>query len=268
MSFSDSLEELKTGILIKIYENAQEDIKKQIEKRPDLNNRKEREHLLKQIKITLSDLYKPTAEFLDDGIATQKTIGIDSVDPGINFSLLDPKAITMITKNFDELETLAYDEVRTLLDYSYEQIKGLFNKSLTQYKTELLTDIASGQVKGFGAKKLQKIILEKLEQKGLTTVANRDLKKEIKATVQHTLINSRMSAVVSTALERGYDLLKVSKHRNPSPMCSPYQSEIVSITGQTEGYKTLSDILFVGDFSLGGGILHRYCRHSLTVYIA
>jgi hypothetical protein len=265
--FSDTLEELKTDILIEIYQQTQEMIIQQIEKSPNLSNRKERENLLSQIKSILEDLYNPTKKFLDEGIETQKSIGIDSVNLDTNFSLIDKRAIEQITKNFSEIEDLAYDEVKSLLSYSYEQIRTLFNRSLSEYRTELLTKIASGQAQGFGAKKLQKIILDKLEEKGLTTISNRDLKKEVKATVQHTLINSRMSGVVQRALERGYDLVKVSTHRNPSPMCSPYQGEIVSITGQTKGYKTLNQILFKGDFGAGGGILHRYCRHSLTVYI-
>lgn len=66
-------------------------------------------------------------------------------------------------------------------------------------------------------------------------------------------------ATINTASIYGVDLVYVSQHQDPSPMCQPYQGRIFSTSGESKKYKPLQD-------ALDGGLFHPNCRHSITPY--
>lgn len=81
-----------------------------------------------------------------------------------------------------------------------------------------------------------------------------------------TLRTSNWSATVGRSLERGHDLMKISRHSQPSRMCRKWQGKIISISGNNPDYPSMKEATFNGDYKRGG-IGHRFCRHSLRVYI-
>ena len=67
--------------------------------------------------------------------------------------------------------------------------------------------------------------------------------------------------MINRMAERGDDLVYVSRHADACPLCVPWEGEILSISGQTEGYATL-------DEAREAGLEHPNCGHRLLPYNA
>lgn len=68
-----------------------------------------------------------------------------------------------------------------------------------------------------------------------------------------------MQAQSNRAMERGYDLVRITQYAGPSPMCNPYQGKVFSLRGGSEQYPALDSVIFAGSYEVGGGIYHDYC---------
>ena len=61
-------------------------------------------------------------------------------------------------------------------------------------------------------------------------------------------------------LQQGRDLVIVSDHAEECPICRPWEGEVLSITGETEGYRTV-------DEAISAGLWHPNCGHTSNAYI-
>lgn len=59
--------------------------------------------------------------------------------------------------------------------------------------------------------------------------------------------------------EYGYDLAMISNHFGACPICEAWEGMIISVTGKTPGYMSLSD-------AEGAGVFHPRCLHFLSTY--
>jgi len=275
--------------LIKIYEDAEREIVAEIQD-ADFTKRKDKEKMLKQIQNILKKLYDPTQEFITSKSKSEYQSGIQEVQQTLgkldlkgSFNLIDPKATQFVIETLNDIQDGSFADIKQVLSNSFSNIQSSLNLISREVKNKMASDItnqavseiAKGQVLGNSRKEISNQIAQKLIDKGVTGFSyttdqgkqrNLSLSAYVEGLARSTLIYSRASAVVSQALEMGHDLLKISSHSNESPMCSRWSGQVVSITGKTPGYPRLSDALFSGDYKKGG-IFHRYCRHSLTVYV-
>ena len=64
-----------------------------------------------------------------------------------------------------------------------------------------------------------------------------------------------------TTVDAGFDLIRITGiSSDPKSPCIPYQGKILSITGETKGYTTLSE-------AKAAGLFHPNCIHNQEVYI-
>ena len=75
-----------------------------------------------------------------------------------------------------------------------------------------------------------------------------------------TTMECHLQGTANRLAEQGHDLVKVSSHRGACPLCIPWQGEILSITGKTEGYPTLEE-------AKTAGLFHPRCRHAYGLHI-
>ena len=61
-------------------------------------------------------------------------------------------------------------------------------------------------------------------------------------------------------LELGHDLVVITSHHNPCDLCAPWEGQVVSLTGQTEGYPTMEE-------AKAAGLFHPNCRHFFGLYV-
>ena len=277
-----------TSELIKIYEQAESEIIDTL-KDTDFYNLVIKAKVLKQVQNVLVSLYKPTEKFITSKSKSEYQSGIQEVQEALgkldfkgSFNLVDPKATQFVMENLKSIQESAFSDVRNVLSNSYQSIesslnliaKKVKNEYATQIASDIVSNIASKQALGKSRKEISMRLVDLITDKGVTGISyvtesgkqrNLSLSAYVDGLTRQVLITSRASAIVSTALEMGQDLLKISTHSKESKMCKNWSGKIVSITGKTDGYPTLSDALFK-DYKRGG-IMHRFCRHSLRVYI-
>jgi hypothetical protein len=247
----------------------------------DLTKRLRKESLLRQIQDILVGLEKPTTKYLfgqnekEYAKGTQSTSKLLKTVPA-TFALIDASAAAFILRSAYEIAGEASDEIKALLSNAYVNTQTLINAMTLQVRQELLGEITQGQILGIARKEISRRVVAIMEEKGITaykTITKNgveveySLQKTSEAIVRSSLIQSRANAVMKRSLDGGHDLVKVDTHSDPSPMCQPWGGKILSITGRTPGYPTVSEATFKGEYKRGGGLFHRYCRHSLTVYI-
>jgi hypothetical protein len=275
--------------LIKIYKTAEAEILALFEKK-DFIDRNERRKTLKQIQSILTGLYNPTEDFIIKNSTKEWETGIEEVKKALkgvsfkgSFNLINPEASKFVLQSLVDIQDAATAEVKQVLSNSYTNIniqvtrvsRLVQNEYASQLATDLANRIAVKQALGDPRKKISQELASIIKDKGVTGLKWQNDKGEdremtldtyVKRLARNVLTNSSASSVVSQALSMGYDLVKVSTHAKPSPMCEPLQGEILSITGLTKGYKVLSDVIFKGSYK-ANSLFHPYCKHALSVYI-
>jgi Phage minor capsid protein 2 len=267
--------------ITKIFKNAEAEIFNAMDG-TNLWRDEERLNMLLQVEQILGDLEKkalkeavPMLEaYHGEGIT--ETDKLLKVNPAKSFALIDKSVVDYIVMSLPEITASYKSEIRTLMTNVVANLETSLNQVKREVRADLVSRIGQAQITGKSRQALQRELVNKLRVEKLSGfklpskntksgLYNQSLEGYVHGLTQNALISSRASAVIERAISRGQDLVQVSTHKNPSPMCKKWQGKILSITGQTEGYPTLSEALFKKDYKKGG-ILHKYCRHTLFVY--
>ena len=169
----------------------------------------------------------------------------------------------------------AEDSTNDLFENGLNAVLTSINRYQNRVSNELLQKITSGATQGAGADEITERVIALLKKEGIkgfnTIDKNGDermysLQATAKYKVRSFLVQSRQRAVIAKCLERGHDLIQVSSHGDPSPMCQPHQGRIYSISGQTKGYPLLDTALWDGAYKKGSGVGWPYCRHTFLVF--
>ena len=72
-------------------------------------------------------------------------------------------------------------------------------------------------------------------------------------------MNAAVEGHLDTLQENDQDLVIVSEDGAPCPECEPYEGEVLSISGDSEGYETVDD-------AEAAGLMHPGCLHQLSCY--
>ena len=75
-----------------------------------------------------------------------------------------------------------------------------------------------------------------------------------------TTMEAHLQGTTNRLLELGQDLVKVSTHNGACPKCQPWQGKILSLTGKSDGYKTLEE-------AKSSGLFHPNCRHAYGLFV-
>lgn len=75
-----------------------------------------------------------------------------------------------------------------------------------------------------------------------------------------------------TMVQRGVDLVVVSAHPNPAPVCAPYERKVLSLSGKySAGTHRVGDNIVTVEATLDeavdNGLLHPNCRHRFSAYV-
>jgi uncharacterized protein YjgD (DUF1641 family) len=275
----EALMEQAVSELVNIYDTAQAKILGTL-KNADLFNSSTKPRTLQQIRSILLGLKPKTQGVIEEYTDLEWSSGISSVDSamkGVNigggFNVVDKNVFKLIA-GLSEIKEGAVAELNTTLSNAYANIESTLSLVSKQVRRELISEIGNRAVIGEARTKIAKALIDKLEKNGITGLSYNnkngvkvDLKMStvIDGLVRNTLITSHANSTITRALELGQDLVKISTHGDPSWMCEKWQGQILSITGRTKGYKPLDQATFK-NYTLGG-VFHRYCRHSLRVYV-
>ena len=163
------------------------------------------------------------------------------------------------------------EAIKALVDESYyyfaEAMMGLKRSGehvLSEVRKRRIRDIiATGKITAQGVREIKADILAILDEELVAMVdkGGRKWKLEVYAEMlaRTKLIEAANTGMCNRLLREGYDLVQVSQHPGACPLCVPWEGEILSITGRTEGRSTV-------DEAKAAGLFHPNCKHRLVPY--
>lgn len=106
---------------------------------------------------------------------------------------------------------------------------------------------------------------EQLAKRGVTGFKDRsgkmwNMRTYTEMVERTTTMEAHLQGTANRLAEQGHDLVKVSTHLGACELCQPWQGQILSITGKTEGYPTLEE-------AKAAGLFHPNCRHAYGLYV-
>lgn len=151
-----------------------------------------------------------------------------------------------------------------------------------QYEA-IVRELAKAQLAGEAtALQVQQRALNEWARKGLpsfTDKAGRTWSNQAYSEMLTRTVTQRAyrDAAHATLVAEGYDLVIVSSHRNPAPMCQPYERKVLSLSGRTRGIVQIPSAL-TGDMvtvevtasmaeAEAQGYHHPSCRHVESAFV-
>lgn len=260
------------ALLKKVLEKAKQNLIERTQQ-TDLFNQKELDFLLNYIDRLNQQTAKTFDKFLLDDMYKEY---IDAfLENNIDVPFKKNEFFELGNENaFKILYDLSTTEFRTALYKTKENFVIELKRLSQQQQNEAITTITAGRLTGKSRQKVQDDLVRYLKAEGLTSVAittesgkaiNYSLEAYSEIIYRRSSTKASLYGAVDTASEMDTDLLKLSSHSNPSPMCKKYQGQIVSISGKNKKYTSLKTAMTW--FKGGIGIMnHKYCRHKATPY--
>jgi len=216
---------------------------------------KNRRAILAQIDVILTTLGTNTQEFLakelpeyyksgaDDAVKQLSNVGAD-VGVSEGFNRLHEQAIVALVDDTAK----AFGESLTGVGRSADLLLGKTTRETITQK------LAEGLIGGNNLKAVKRTIKGILQEQGLDALKDKGghgwtLDRYAEMLFRTKAVESRNRGLVNRMVENEYDLVQVSNHFGACPLCAPWEGKILSLTGVSKGYPTLSD-------AESGGLFH------------
>lgn len=127
---------------------------------------------------------------------------------------------------------------------------------------EIKQQIASGIIEGQTRKQIAGEIKDTIRAKGLAALEDKGGKRWTLDRYADMLVRTKMTEARNTGLsnkmlQNDQDLVEVSSH-GAVDVCGEWEGEILSLSGATDGFKTVAD-------AEEAGLFHPNCRHAINV---
>lgn len=251
--------------LIKLYVNAQNTLIKIVTaKHERKSNYAYERRVMNRVNETLKRLNNDSSNWSNENIPFQykksvnklvrdfDSMGI-AVDGFERFTKTHEKRIDVLIRNTN-------NKLRTANTYIGRRIQD----TVRQISIE---SVAQAQAMGVSVKQLRQDLTTRFVNNNILAIKTRTGKNiNIEAyagtVARSTMTEAQNKATMIHSQELGYDLVQMSEHHSPCPICAPLESRIYSISGNDTRYPPL-------DFAFGSGYanIHPNCRHILLPYI-
>lgn len=248
--------------LVDLYTKAYSDILKNMEDATDFGAASRRA-IMADIDKKLADLGVDTDKWIQENIPKQYQKGSAEaigqlrkvgakIKVGGSMTSIDGRAIQAIMSDtalrFGEaMSGLKRDATRVFLSASQQEI--------TQ-------QIASGMIQGQTRKEIAGAIKETIRTKGLSALQDKrgrswTLDRYADMLVRTKMTEARNTGLSGKMLQNDQDLVQVSSH-GADDVCGEWEGEILSLSGATDGFKTVAE-------AEQDGLFHPNCRHAINV---
>lgn len=255
----------KVAILQRLFAEAYKEIVGEIAGATDFSV-KRRKAILTQIDGILTDLGTNVDEFLEKEMPEFYESGArDAIKQLENIN-----APLDIVQGFDVVHK---ETIRALIDDTsiafQEAMAGVKRSAdllVGRATRELLTQkIATGLVTGDALREVRQTIKGVLAEQGLDALKDKSGRAWKLDTYADMLfrtqaVQARNYGMANRMVENGYDLVQVSQHFAACKLCQPWEGKILSVTGKTSGWPTLSE-------AINGGLFHPNCKHAINALI-
>lgn len=225
-----------------------------------------RKKILSQVEKILKDLGVDVDKFIKDEIPKYYKTGADQ---GVK-QLQNIGAEIPIKTGFNQVHK---DYIMALVDDTSrafgESLSGVGRSANLilgkAFRDGVTQKIAKGITAGDALKEVRNQIVLTLKEQGLSALKDKagrswDLDAYAEMLFRTKVVEARNRGMVNRMAENGYDLVQVSQHSGTCDICASWQGEVLSITGQTKGYKTVAD-------AEADGLFHPNCRHAINTLI-
>lgn len=253
-----------TASIIRIYQAAQFNLIKTIaEKEARGNVIQYQRSLLSQVNAQLVTLDRQSKVWADGAMPLYYQTGLGQTNAALRkmgvkvetsaFSLLHTRAVGVLAFN-------TYGQFHDANVFVGRQI----NDIIRQVGIEVIGEkVATGAT----VKEAKKQITQRLIDEGFNGIRDKrgrtiSLESYANVVARSTTREATNTATLNQLGYLGYDLVKMSDHASPCPICAPLEGRVYSISGNDPRYPAL-------DIAHGGGYanIHPNCQHVLTPYI-
>lgn len=248
--------------LIDLYTKSYKDILDNMANAEDFSSMATRRAILADIDKKLGALGVETDKWLKEEIPKQYQSGSAQaigqlrkvgakVKVGGALTSIDQKAVQALISDaslrFGEaMSGLKRDATRVFLSASQEEIK---------------QQIASGIVEGQTRKQIAGTIKATIQDKGLSALQDKrgrswTIDRYADMLVRTKMTEARNTGLSGKMLQNDQDLVQVSSH-GADDVCGEWEGEILSLSGATDGFKTVAE-------AEQDGLFHPNCRHAIN----
>lgn len=189
---------------------------------------------------------------------------------GANVAVQDLRALGIDVSKTSQMAVINREAIKALTDevaLSFAQgitgvsrnARAILNDAI---KSQLNFIIAEGKLTGETRKAISAVVSQKLQDNGLTALVDKrgrnwTFDNYARMLVRTKAVEARNQGLTNRMLELGYDLVEVTNHGSDHPACARWEGEILSLTGQTDGYPTLAE-------AEADGLFHPNCEHAIN----
>lgn len=136
------------------------------------------------------------------------------------------------------------------------------NLTAQAVQREIRESIAKGIVSGDTKKEIVAVVKQQIREQGLEAIRDKGgkrwtLDRYADMLVRTKTTEARNTGLANQMLANGNDLVQVSVNGSKHEGCAKYEGDILSITGETDGYTSL-------DEAKAGGLFHPNCKHTIN----
>lgn len=221
-----------------------------------------RKAIARQIEKILQDLNVDVGKYIETEIpkyykkgANQAVEQLEAIDAeiaaAVRFNQIHKEAIAALV-----------DDTQRAFAESIQGVARTANQLLGKATREALTQqMAIGKIGGEALRTVKKTIVGTLEDQGLIALIDKsgrtwELETYAEMLIRTKAVEARNRGVVNRMAENNYDLVQVSDH-GADDVCGEWEGEILSISGETPGYKTVAE-------AEADGLFHPNCRHAIN----
>jgi len=168
-----------------------------------------------------------------------------------DFSTLHTEAVRLIGENM----SLRMEDAITRIGRQVEDI----------FREAGLNALQEGTLLGETRREVTRRMIADLEKRGVAAFVDKSGRQWTLSSYGEMVARTTSREAVNAGVENeaaalGEDLVQVSSHADPCPLCEPWEDTILSLSGQSSEYPSLQD-------AEDDGLFHPNCIHSISVYI-
>lgn len=257
------LSEAQAKRLIQLYSDAEVQIQKQINAALQKgNSTRNLVSLKKNVAAIRTQLLAGGRTWALDAIPALYKVGASAVDADLATYGISRIAYGGIHQQ--AMQVLADRAYNRLVD-----VDAVIGRHVDDIYAEISIENAKGQVAGYNSwQTTAKNIRAALEAKGIDGFTDRagrtwSLKRYTEMVARTTPREALRQGTAMRILEHGYDLVRVTGgiSSKTCAYCQKWTGQILSLTGRTSGYPTVSEV------SSSGHLFGPNCAHNFSVYI-
>lgn len=225
-----------------------------------------RQAILSQIESILTNLGTDVQLFLDEELPGYYKIGADAAVKQLRNVGADVNVAEGFNRVHQDAIVALVDDTARAFGESLTGVARSANLLLGKATRELLTQqMAKGFIGGEALATVRKAIKGTLREQGLSALIDKgghrwSLDRYAEMLLRTKAVETRNRGLANRMAENGYDLVQVSTHFSEHEECRVWEGKILSVSGETKGYPTVTQ-------AEEAGLFHPNCKHAINVLI-